>query len=317
MPEKIRLGVSSCLLGNNVRYNGGNQLDRFLTDTLGKFVEFVPVCPEVECGLGTPRESMRLVGTMDNPRLLTRTSSVDHTDRMLNWSRRRVRELEEENLCGFVFKSKSPSSGMERIRVYREDGKGYVGTRAGLFAAAFMEHFPLLPVEEDGRLHDIALRENFIEQVFVFQRWRNVLRDRFSRAGLIAFHTGHKLLLMAHSVEKYREMGRLVARAKEYSLEDLSGEYVILLMKTLRLKATVSKHTNVLQHMMGYFKKQLEPAEKAELSELIENYRLGHYPLIVPITLINHYVRKYRQPYLAGQYYLNPHPTELKLRNHA
>ncbi|HBI16343.1 MAG TPA: DUF1722 domain-containing protein [Desulfobulbaceae bacterium] len=317
MDEQIRLGISSCLLGNEVRYNGGHQLDLFITKTLGPFVEFVPVCPEVECGLGVPRESMRLVGTMDNPRLLTTKSGIDHTDRMQEWARKKVRELEQENLCGFIFKSKSPSSGMERVRVYRPDGTGYVGTRPGMFAELFMNHFPLLPVEEDGRLHDIALRENFIEQIFVYRRWRKLVADHFSTGDLVAFHTDHKLLLMAHSITHYRTLGTLVAQAKKIPRVELVSRYESGLMQALRLKATVKKHANVLQHMLGYFKTVLSAEEKQELLDLIENYRKGYYPLIVPITLINHYVRKYNEKYLARQHYLNPHPTELKLRNHA
>lgn len=317
MDEKIRLGISSCLLGNAVRYNGGHQLDLFITNTLGPFVEFVAVCPEVECGLGIPREAMRLVGTMDNPRLITSKSGIDHTDRMKEWAQRKVRELEGENLCGFIFKSKSPSSGMERVRVYRPDKTGYVGTRAGIFAEIVMTHFPMLPVEEDGRLHDITLRENFIEQIFVYKRWKNLIAAHFTTGDLVAFHTEHKLLLMAHSITQYRAMGALVARAKEHPRGELVRDYEDCLMKALRLKATVKKHTNVLQHMMGYFKNMIAKEEKQELLDLIENYRKGYFPLIVPITLINHYVRKYNEKYLARQHYLNPHPTELKLRNHA
>jgi uncharacterized protein YbgA (DUF1722 family)/uncharacterized protein YbbK (DUF523 family) len=317
MDEKIRLGISSCLLGNAVRYNGGHQLDLFITNTLGPFVEFVPVCPEVECGLGIPREAMRLVGTMDNPRLMTSNSGIDHTDRMKEWAQRKVKELEGENLCGFIFKSKSPSSGMERVRVYRPDKTGYVGTRPGIFAEIVMAHFPMLPVEEDGRLHDITLRENFIEQIFVYKRWKNLIAAHFTTGELVAFHTEHKLLLMAHSITQYRAMGALVARAKKYPRGELLRDYEACLMKALRLKATVKKHTNVLQHMMGYFKNMIAKEEKQELLDLIENYRKGYFPLIVPITLINHYVRKYNEKYLARQHYLNPHPTELKLRNHA
>jgi len=317
MNEKIRLGISSCLLGNTVRYNGGHQLDRFITNTLGNYVEFVPVCPEVECGLGVPRESMRLVGTMENPRLMTRKSGIDHTDRMLHWAQAKVKQLEKDQLSGFIFKGKSPSSGMERIKVYRPDNKGHVGTRPGLFAQVFMEHFPLLPVEEDGRLHDIHLRENFIEQIFVYQRWRELARKNFTTGDIIAFHTDHKLLLMSHSITQYREMGRLVARVKEYDPAAFTAHYEQHLVETLRLMPTIKKHTNVLQHMMGYFKRILSKDEKQELLDLIEEYRNGNYPLIVPITLINHYVRKYEESYLSRQYYLNPHPVELKLRNHA
>jgi len=314
METRIRLGVSTCLLGENVRFDGGHKLDRFLTDTLGQFVEYVPVCPEVECGLGVPREAMRLVGDPAGPRLVTSRTNVDHTECMVAWARRRVAELEGEGLCGYIFKSNSPSSGMERVRVYDANG---VPSKSGvgIFARVFMEHFPLLPVEDEGRLHDMKLRENFIERVFTLKRWRETLAAGLTRGGLVAFHTRHKLLL-AHSPKHYREMGRLVAHAKELPPDDLFPRYEALLMEAMRLKTTPAKHANVLQHLMGCFKEQLSPDEKQELLEAIETFRKGHTPLIVPVTLINHYVRKYGQPYLGEQWYLDPHPLELQLRNH-
>jgi uncharacterized protein YbgA (DUF1722 family)/uncharacterized protein YbbK (DUF523 family) len=312
--DKLRLGISACLLGETVRYDGGHKLDRYLRDTLGPFVEYVPVCPEVECGLPTPRESMRLVGEPDAPRLVTRKTTRDLTDQMQSWAAKRLDQLAGERLCGFVFKSGSPSSGMERVRVYTEQGMPSK-RGSGLFAKAFMERFPLLPVEDDGRLHDAGLRENFIERVFVYQRWRTAETKR-TRGALVEFHTRHKLLLLSHSEKVYRELGRLVARARELRPAELFETYVAALMPALKLRATVRKHGNVLQHVMGYFKKQLSPDEKAELVEVIGEYRDGHVPLIVPITLLNHYVRKYDQPYLREQWYLRPHPVELRLRNH-
>jgi uncharacterized protein YbgA (DUF1722 family)/uncharacterized protein YbbK (DUF523 family) len=315
--QKIRLGISACLLGQQVRFDGGHQLDRFITDTLGGYVEFVPVCPEVECGLGVPREAMRLVGEPSAPRLMTVRTKIDHTERMVKWAENRVRELAQEDLCGFIFKSKSPSSGMERVRVYSEPARGApVIKGVGLFARIFMEHFPLLPVEDEGRLHDPVLRENFIERIFVFQRWRELLAASPGRGGLVAFHTRHKLLILAHSTEHYRELGKLVAQAKELPASELYERYQSRLMEALRLKATPKKNTNVLHHLLGYFKKELTAEEKQELLEIIENYRQGYVPLVVPVTLINHYVRKYHQPYLQEQFYLHPHPVELQLRNH-
>ncbi|MBT8406406.1 MAG: DUF523 and DUF1722 domain-containing protein [Deltaproteobacteria bacterium] len=316
MEEKIRIGLSTCLLGENVRYDGGHKRDRFVTDTLGQFLEFVPVCPEMECGLGVPRESMRLVGDPESPRLVTNRTKIDHTERMVDWARNRVKELEKENLCGFIFKSNSPSSGMERVRVYSEKGmperKG-----VGMFARIFMDHFPLLPVEEDGRLHDIRLRENFIERIFALKRWREIMGNKRSRGKLVTFHTQHKLLLLSHSPKHAGAMGKLVAKAKHLPQGELYSAYQDLLMQALKLKTTIKKNINVLQHMMGYFKKQLSGDEKQELLETMDQYREGYIPLIVPITLIKHYVRKYDQPYLKQQVYLNPHPVELKLRNHA
>lgn len=315
-PEKIRLGISSCLLGEKVRYDGGTQQDRFITDTLGRFVDFLPVCPEVECGLSVPREAMRLVGDPKKPRLTTRHSKIDHTERMRKWAAVRVVELEREDLDGFIFKSRSPSSGMERVKVYREDER-VTKDGVGIFARAFMEHFTLLPVEDEGRLHDIHQRENFIERIFVYKRWRELLANNKTRQGLVVFHTNHKLLFMAHSITHYRAMGKNVAQAREFSDRELFARYGNLLMEAMRLKTTLKKNVNVLMHMMGYFKKHLTGEEKRELLEIIDHYRMGYIPLIVPVTLFNHYTRKYDERYLAGQYYLKPHPLEMKLRNHA
>ncbi len=315
MTERIRLGVSTCLLGENVRFDGGHKHDRFITDTLGRYLEFVPVCPEVECGLGIPRESMRLVGEPESPRLVTVRTHVDHTDRMLSWAKKRVEELEKEDLCGFIFKSDSPSSGMERVKIYNEKGmaekKGI-----GLFARAFMNHFPLIPVEEEGRLHDPRLRENFIERIFTLKRWRELRSRNEGLGGVVDFHTRNKLLVLAHSEKHHRAMGKLVAAGKTLPVQSLYKQYETSLMEALGLKTTEKKNANVLYHLMGYFKNDLSADEKQELLEVFDQYRAGYIPLIVPVTLINHYVRKYQQPYLAKQTYLNPHPADLQLRNH-
>jgi uncharacterized protein YbgA (DUF1722 family)/uncharacterized protein YbbK (DUF523 family) len=315
METKFRIGISSCLLGNEVRWNSGHKLDKYLAHTLGQFVEYVPVCPEVEAGFGVPRESFRLVGDPDSPRLVTFKSKTDHTDRMLTWTQKRVGELEKEELCGFIFKSDSPSSGMIRVKVYNEKGMPHkVGI--GMFARAFMEHFPLIPVEDDGRLNDPVIRENFILQIFTMKRWRDNLARKRGIGNLVDFHTLNKLLLLSHSPKHYRLMGKLVAEGKKMPLGDLYDQYQLLLMEALKLETTIRKNINVLQHLMGYFKKQLSGDEKQELLEAFDQYRSEYVPLIVPITLINHYVRKYDQPYLKQQTYLNPHPVELKLRTH-
>lgn len=313
--KRIRLGISACLLGENVRFDGGHKHDRFLTDTLGQYVEYVPVCPEVECGFGIPREPFRLLGDPESPELVTSRTGVDFTERMQQWSFLRAKELEEENLCGFIFKSGSPSSGMERVKVYDLNGVP-AKTGVGIFAKKFMEHFPLLPVEDDGRLHDPVLRENFIERVFVFQRWKALLSGEKTLSALVEFHTRHKYLILSHDTEIYRELGRMVADGKQRPREELLADYEKTLMKGLLKKPTPKTHTNVLMHIMGYFKKQLVSDEKQELLEIIDEYRNHLIPLIVPITLLNHYVRKYDQPYLKQQYYLHPHPIELQLRNH-
>jgi uncharacterized protein YbgA (DUF1722 family)/uncharacterized protein YbbK (DUF523 family) len=315
MLTKIRLGISSCLLGEKVRYDGGQKLDHFITETLGKFVEFVPVCPEVECGLGIPREAMHLSSSPEGPRLVTIRTQVDHTERMRAWAQKRVVELEQEDLCGFIYKSDSPSSGMERVKIY--SGKGMADkTGVGLFAQEFMQHFPLLPVEEEGRLHDPGLRENFLESLFTMKRWRETRALGTKRGHLVDFHTRHKLLIMSHSPKHYGLLGKLVAQMKEIPLPEMYERYQTLLMEALRLKTTIKKNANVLLHVMGYFKKNLSPAEKEELLRIVNNYQKGYIPLIVPVTLLNHYMWKYDQNYLKSQYYLDPHPLELKLRNH-
>jgi len=315
MNDRPKLGISTCLLGENVRYDGGHKLDRYLKDVVGQFVDWVPVCPEVECGMPTPREALRLVGDPENPRLVTSRTGIDKTEQMLTWAKMRLDQLEKENLCGYVFKSKSPSSGMQGIKVYDKNGvpskKG-----VGMFARAFMERFPLMPVEDEGRLNDARLRENFIERIFVYKRWQNFVQNDGSRKGLVDFHTDHKLLIMAHSPKHLSELGKLVAQVKELDPKELHDRYLSTLMTALKLHATIKKNVNVLQHIMGYFKKQLSSDEKQELLEVIGNYHKGLIPLIVPITLVNHYVRKYNEPYLKRQYYLNPHPIELMLRNH-
>lgn len=313
--EKIRIGVSACLLGQNVRYDGGHQRDRYITDTLGRWFEWVPVCPEVEYGLPIPREAMRLVGNPETPRLVTIRTRIDHTDGMLSWADKRLEALAAEDLCGFIFKSRSPSSGMAAVKVYPETGMA-VKKGVGIFAGAFMRRFPLLPVEEDGRLNDPVLRENFIERIFVYRRWRELERRNGGMKDLVAFHAEHKLLILSHSPKHLTILGRLVANPDRMKLAALREEYFQNLMEGLRLTATVRKQTNVLEHMAGYFKKKLTPDEKKELGEVIGNYHQGLLPLIVPVTLIAHYVRLYGEPYLQKQIYLHPHPIELMLRNH-
>ena len=309
------IGISSCLLGNNVRYDGQHKLDRYLRDQLGRFVQFVPVCPEVECGLSIPREAMRLVDIEGEHRLMTQKTGIDHTDRMQKWAEEKLGELGKLDLCGFIFKTRSPSSGMRGVKVYKPGG-GAGKTGVGLFARAFMERFPLLPVEDEGRLHDAGLKENFIERIFVFKRWQDLVRKDLTLNRLIDFHTDHKLILMAHSPSALKKLGALVAGGKNKNLEDLASQYLTTMMGALKLIATTRKNTNVLEHVMGYFKKQLSSDEKEELKTLINHYHQGLIPLIVPVTLLNHYVRKYREHYLARQFYLSPHPLELMLRNH-
>ncbi|NVN92841.1 MAG: DUF523 and DUF1722 domain-containing protein [Desulfuromonadales bacterium] len=314
MTAPISIGVSACLLGEAVRYDGGHKHDRYITDTLGRFFRFVPVCPEVGCGLAIPRESMRLEGDPAAPRLMTNRSRLDKTEQMAEFCNTKVVQLEQEELCGFIFKKDSPSSGLYRVKVYTNGMPTKSGS--GLFAAALVRHFPLLPVEEEGRLNDAAIRENFLERVFGYHRWKVFLEGSPDIGGLVEFHAAHKLLIMSHSVQLYRQMGVLVAHARDMKRADLLATYEDQFMKALTLHATVKKQTNVLMHIMGYFKRVLTQAEKEELLGVINQYHDQLAPLIVPLTLLKHYVRKYDQHYLKQQVYLSPHPAELMLRNH-
>jgi len=312
--QTIILGVSSCLLGEKVRYDGGHKQHQYITDQLACYFHFVPVCPEVECGFTTPREAMHLSGDTAAPRLVTIKTDHDLTKQMQEWSLRRVKELEQLQLRGFILKKSSPSCGLFRVKVYQDKGPPLTSGQ-GLFARALTDAFPLLPIEEEGRLSDARLRENFIERVYSYDRLLTFLATKPAKADLIQFHTIHKLLLMAHSNEHYRRLGKLVAST--LSLQELLSSYTKLFMEALQPVATPAKQTNVLMHCLGYFKKQLDAWEKQELLDLIERYRIGQLPLIVPITLLKHYICRFRQPYLTEQLYFSPHPDELMLRNHA
>jgi uncharacterized protein YbgA (DUF1722 family)/uncharacterized protein YbbK (DUF523 family) len=316
--EPIRIGVSSCLLGEQVRFDGGHKRNDFLTETLGRFVEFVPVCPEMEIGLGVPRESIRLVRNgkdADAIRLVGNKTGLDHTDEMNAYAKRRTTALGREELSGYVLKKDSPSCGMERVRVYATSG---MATRdgAGLFASTLMGRYPNLPVEEEGRLNDPHLRENFVERVFAYRRLRSFFSARWTLGGLVQFHTAHKLVLMAHSPKAYSELGRFVANAKRLARDQVREDYELAFMDALKKVATTARHTNVLHHMLGYLREHLDATARAELVTLIDDYHRGLVPLIVPITLFRHYVREFGIVYLRGQVYLEPHPKELMLRNH-
>jgi len=313
--QKPKLGISACLLGHKVRYEGAHMRDLFLTDLLVKFVDWIPICPEVEVGMGVPRETVRLVGAATHPRMIAEKSGKDWTEVMNRFATKRVREITDDNLSGYVFKKNSPSCGMERVRVYNSKGMA-VRQGRGLFAAALMNIWPLLPVEEEGRLNDLKLRENFIERVFAYHRWLQESSERQSPGALVRFHTSHKYLLLAHSQHHYRQLGRLVAAAKQRSLAALYDDYGRVFMEALAVHATVRTHANVLDHMMGYFSKQLTAAERQEMVQLIGDFRRRLIPLIAPITMMRHYGKKYQVEYLQGQLYLEPSPKELMLRNH-
>jgi uncharacterized protein YbgA (DUF1722 family)/uncharacterized protein YbbK (DUF523 family) len=310
----IRMGVSSCLLGKEVRFDGGHKRDRFMTDLLGRFVEWVPVCPEVEVGMGTPRPALRLVGGGDDVRMVEIKSRRDHTRAMRTYSARRVRALRALDLCGYVFKKDSPSCGMTRVKIYPESGMPRREGR-GLYASALMEAFPNLPVEDEGRLNDAKLRENFIERVFAYQRVQGLFRARWTAGQVVDFHTAHKLQLMAHSRAIYDKLGRQVANVTQIDPASFASEYQRNFMEGLAVQATRGRNTNVLQHAAGHLS-HLDGASRQELASVIHDYRQGLVPLIVCITLLRHHTRVGDVAYLNGQTFLEPHPRELMLRNH-
>lgn len=311
----IKIGISSCLLGEKVRYDGGHQKDSYITGVLGQYFSWVSVCPEMEIGLGAPREPLRLMGDPARPRMVATQSGRDLTDTMSAHARRRVEALAREGLSGYVLKRASPSCGMERVKVYAEDG-GPARAGRGLFARALLDALPLLPVEEEGRLTDPRLRDNFITRVFAYRRL-TALREPGPRpADIVAFHTAHKYLLLSHSPQHSARLGRLVAGVTTQPRDVWVERYAEGFMRALQVKATARKHVNVLQHIMGFFKVKLSGGEKRELLALIGDYARGLVPLIVPITLINHYVARFEVGYVADQVYLYPHPKELMLRTH-
>lgn len=311
----IRLGISSCLLGTKVRYDGGHKRDAFIVDTLGQFFEWVPVCPETEVGLGTPRESLRLAGSVATPRLLTVHSQHDLTETMQPYVVSRVEELAQLNLHGFLLKKGSPSCGLERVRIYDQHGtvKHY---GRGLLATALMQRLPLLPVEDERRLHDMRLRENFIERVFAYYRWQELCTLPPTPHDMVRFHSQHTLTLLAHSREHYQTLGQLIAQAGTLPLDTLQAQYGARFMACLKVKATPKKHANVLYHLLGHLKKQLDTEDKHEIITSIEHYRQELIPLVVPITLLRHHFRRYPIPWVLEQTYLQPYPMELMLRHH-
>ncbi|UCG52300.1 MAG: DUF1722 domain-containing protein [Candidatus Latescibacterota bacterium] len=311
----LRLGVSSCLLGEEVRFDGGHARNSFMMDVLGNWFEWVPVCPEVGIGMGVPRPTIRLFQNDKDVRLIAPSTREDFTVRMGTYAAKKVKELQKTDLDGYILKKGSPSCGMERIKVYDERG---VRRRdaAGLYAAVLIERWPTLPVEEEGRLNDVDIRENFIERVFCRNRWRTLIRRGLTRRRLVAFHTAHKLLLRSHNEAGYRRSGRLVGLAGQIPDGELFTLYEAELYRVMRTRATKRRHVNVLEHALGYMKKLLPSREKREILAAIGDYGAGLIPLIVPLTLLRFNIHRYEIDYLAGQIYFNPHPKELMLRNH-
>jgi len=311
--DKIPVGVSSCLLGERVRYDGGHKGHSYITRTLGEYFEFYPFCPELRIGLGIPRKPIRLARGADKEVICVEINdpSKDYTDSLRHCANEQ--QAWHSKLCGYILKKDSPSCGMERVKIWSDAMPVREGV--GIYAQQMMQNFPYLPVEEEGRLGDAVLRENFIQRVFVMRRWYQLQEEGLSLAALIDFHARHKLILMSHDQNRYRELGRFVAGITRDTLEESAGQYLLLLMEALKIRATRKNHVNVLQHIQGYLKNYLDPDDKQELRQTIENYRMGQLPLIVPITLLNHFFRKHPDDYIANSWYMQPYPAELCLQN--
>jgi uncharacterized protein YbgA (DUF1722 family)/uncharacterized protein YbbK (DUF523 family) len=313
-PRKPKIAISACLLGDEVRYNGGHKQSQLCSRTLSQYFEFVPVCPEVAIGLGIPREPIRLVGDLRHPRAVgTVNPQLDATQPLADYGQRMAAELTD--LCGYIFMQKSPSCGLERVKVYHANGSPQDGGGRGIYAEAFCARHPDLPVEEDGRLNDPVLRENFLTRVFAYAAWQDLLQQGLSRRGLTDFHARYKYLLMAHNPLQYKALGKLLGNMGQSDPAELGPRYFSQLMAALKQCATRGTHSNVLQHLSGYFKQTLSVEDKQEVQHVIGQYRLGVVPLVVPLTLLKHHLRHHPDPYIAQQVYLQPHPENLSLRN--
>lgn len=315
MGEKIPVGISACLLGEKVRFDGGHKRNAFAAEQLAPFIRYEPACPEMAIGLPTPRPALRLTEE-EGGEVSLRFSNVQAdpvTEAMKAFSAEKVQRL--RHLCGYIVCAKSPSCGMERVRVYQPDNNNNRKEGTGLFTRELMAQMPWLPVEEDGRLHDPNLRENFVARVYALHEFNQLWSSGLTRAKLMAFHTRYKLLLLSHSQPAYRQIGPFVAKMDQWeSLEEFALEYRQRLMDLMKHEATRSNHTNVLMHVQGYFRRELTSAQRQELANLIDHYRQGLQPLLAPITLLKHYMAEYPHPWLAEQRYFAPYPEALRLR---
>lgn len=313
--SKPRIAISACLTGHSVRYNGGHKASDLCRKQLEEHFEWLPVCPEVAIGLGVPRDPIRLVGDPNNPEVVgTRNPGMDSTGPLRSYGEQMAAELGD--ICGYIFMQKSPSCGLERVKVYQPNGHPAVQSGRGAFAQAFCALRPDLPVEEEGRLHDPVLRENFISRVYAYADWQRLLAEGLSRGALVSFHSRYKYLLMANNPQAYRTLGRLLgSMSKDDDPQQVGQRYFSQLMQALRRCASRGTHCNVLQHLSGYFKDTLTQQDKAELQTIISQYQQGVVPLVVPLTLLKHHLRKHPDPYLLQQTYLQPHPESLGLRN--
>ncbi len=304
MNEKIHIGISSCLLGQKVRFDANHKEQRFITRVLAKRFEFVPVCPEMAIGLGVPRTPIHLVGDQDRQRVVNvKDESIDVTQQLVEFGQQKAKQL--SFISGYIFKKGSPSCGLFNVKIYKSKTQ-VLNSGTGLYAQQIVNANPLLPVEEEGRLNDDKLRHNFLQRVEVYHRWQQLQAEGISRKGIIEFHTRHKFMLLAHCESSYRALGRLVANiGSNTDIKSFAEEYIAMLMTGLEKPTSRGKHSNVLEHLVGYFKKHLDSQDKSELKQLIGGYRSGMIPRAVPIALLKHYLRKFPHPYVHQQYYLN------------
>lgn len=313
--SKIKLGASACLLGSTVRFDGGHKNQKFLTEIMSDFVEWHSFCPEISAGMSVPRETFRLnKGSENQPRFVGNRSGEDKTKEIIEVSQELLNTIEQLNLRGFIVKKDSPSCGLQRVKIY--DGNGAPSrTGQGLFTQALQARFPNMPIEDEGRLNDPQIRENFFTRIFCYDRWIHTKNGKLSKAKLFLFHAEHKMLILAHSPSTAQELGRLLATADTIEMEDLLEKYEALFMSSLAVIASPGRHVNVMQHIAGFLKKILSSEDKLELGSLFQDYSAGRVPLMVPITLLAHHLRKTSTPWVKNQIYLSPYPSELGLRS--
>lgn len=309
--NKIKIGISACLLGEKVRYNGGHTQDRFITDTLSEFFEYQPFCPEVAIGLGVPRETMRLVKTDQGIRSIMPKTGGDYTEQLSAYADEVIPTLDQ--ISGYVLKSKSPSCGMERVKVYDEKGMPSDVKGVGIYAERLQEKMPDLPIEEEGRLHDPLLKENFIKRVFVYHEWQTLVADGITADALIKFHARHKMILILHHYGESKDLGRIIAGVTDDTAPEIADEYIAGVMQTLKRMATRRHHGQVLTRIVGTINKQLDEAQKRDILDMINEYTAGELPLSAPVRLIRHYLTAIDDPYIANQSYLQPYPDSLGL----
>ena len=315
----IKVGISACLLGEKVRYNGGHKRSRYLEDVLSEYFDYTPICPEMGIGMGVPRKPIRLITTSGNNETgieaaLSDDNNVRFTQQLKDYAKHQASQLTDS--CGYIFMQKSPSCGYTRVKLYHENGNP-LEVAQGIYAAELDRLLPLMPKEEAGRLSDAMIRENFITRVMAYHDWQENVASNITSKNLLDFHVRYKYLLMAHHIQSYQILGQSLSNLKAKPLNEIAHDYITTFMDALKHIANRKKNTNVLQHLQGYLKNNLTADEKQEMLALVNQYRTGLVPIVVPLTLLNHHIKKHTDDdnYLRKQKYLNPHPYELGLRN--